>query len=432
MVEWRDQPAIDDLPVDWEWGDRTELRFSSSVLGCDVRLLASNDSTCRLVGESFLAALEAMLATAFRERLMPLFAKIEVKISTAEEEQFPLSSQIQDSGIKLTCAIKCSAFDANKLTYPQQEAIKDKLTETIIGIVGHLFPLPEYQERVKKILVTGGGFVRALNFTGSFVTSANVLGDNPPVKLENWVFDEATKFELRRTNPWDADVAMPKRMPQATEDFGDGQSKEDISHKKMAALSVINLRLWEKAKWGGTMYYYFPGGEGPPTMALGFDDVEAGSEIFQGWIENFGRTDEANTIRVTIVKGISRRHPAAYRILISGNPEGDLAKGKILHGNLGRLQTMDTPDGRNLNNFLDHYAKHKKYSLGFAKMSVPGSRLDDQLTMEKRSLIVREAWSIGENDIDSMGVQPEDDPIIPDNATNAPVVELLKRIRATP
>jgi hypothetical protein len=110
--------------------------------------------------------------------------------------------------------------------------------------------------------------------------------------------------------------------------------------------------------------------------------------------------------RVTVVKGISRKHPAAYRVLISGNPEGELAKGKTLQGHLGRFQTMDTPDGRNLRIFLEHYEKHGKYILGFAKMYDLGSRLDGQATLEKRNLIVREAWSIGVEDIDSMGVQP--------------------------
>ena len=241
------------------------------------------------------------------------------------------------------------------------------------------------------------------------------------------MFDEAEVFELSRTAPWDAAVSIPRRMPQRTESPALSSANDEVSHRNMAALSVLNLRLWEKAKWGGTMYFYYPGGEGPPTMALGFDDVEAAREIFSVWIDQFGKTDDANMIRITIVRGISRHHPSAYRILIAGNPEGDLAKGKAIQGHFGRFQTMDTPDGRNLNHFLDHYGKHNRYVLGFAKMFDLTNRVDEQVALEKRHLIIREAYSIGAEDIDSIGVLLEDDPIIPEGIANAPVLALLER-----
>ena len=173
-----------------------------------------------------------------------------------------------------------------------------------------------------------------------------------------------------------------------------------------------------------------PGRRRASDNGAGLADVEAAKEIFSGWIEEFGRTDDTDSIRITIVKGISRQYPAAYRVLISGNPEGKLAKGKTLQGHLGRFQTMDTPDGRNLKNFLEHYQKHGKYLLGFAKMYDDGSPLDPWATIEKRNLIVREAWSIGVEDIDSIGIQPEDNPIIPADMAGAPVEELMKQVRS--
>jgi hypothetical protein len=48
----------------------------------------------------------------------------------------------------------------------------------------------------------------------------------------------------------------------------------------------------------------------------------------------------------------------------------------------------------------------------------------------KKTLQVREAWTIGVNDIDGSGVLPEDDvPIPPEHESDAPVRELLRRQR---
>ena len=428
LIEWRDNDAVDDLPQHWELGDRESLRLSSIILGCAVQVAVGNNLACRLVGESLLASLEAMLATAFREHLIPLFAMIEVTILPSESAQFPFSFTVKDSGTKLSCSMKCSTFDPNKLTRVEQETMKDKLTEIVVDLVGHSFPVAGEEEKIKRMLFTNGGYIRAFNFTGSFVTLGNVLGDTPPTKFADWVFEEATEFRLKRTQPWDINMATPRRTAKIEDSENASQRGADIHHKKMAMLSVLNLRLWEKANWRGTMFYYYPDGDGVPTLALGFDDVEAAKEIFSGWIEQFGRTDNKNAIRVTIVKGISRKHPASYRIVVCGNPEGEAAKGKIYQGNIGRFQTMDTPDGLNLKRFLENYEKAKKYQLAFAKMFDIGGPLDDALLMlEKRDLVIREAWSIGVNDIDSIGIQEEDEPIIPDNVKDAPVTELFAK-----
>ena len=50
----------------------------------------------------------------------------------------------------------------------------------------------------------------------------------------------------------------------------------------------------------------------------------------------------------------------------------------------------------------------------------------------KREFNVRAAWEIGEHDPDCVGIRPEDDPIIPEGQVDAPVLAVLKAIRAKP
>ena len=44
----------------------------------------------------------------------------------------------------------------------------------------------------------------------------------------------------------------------------------------------------------------------------------------------------------------------------------------------------------------------------------------------KRELNVRDAWQIGRNDPDVVGIREDDDPIVPDGQQNAPVLEVLR------
>ena len=43
---------------------------------------------------------------------------------------------------------------------------------------------------------------------------------------------------------------------------------------------------------------------------------------------------------------------------------------------------------------------------------------------------LREAWEISDGDFDAVGIQPEDDPIVPKDQPDAPVNKLMSRIRA--
>ena len=42
--------------------------------------------------------------------------------------------------------------------------------------------------------------------------------------------------------------------------------------------------------------------------------------IFTGWKEEVGQEDIQERLRVSIITGISQENPAAYRVVISANP----------------------------------------------------------------------------------------------------------------
>jgi len=86
---------------------------------------------------------------------------------------------------------------------------------------------------------------------------------------------------------------------------------------------------------------------------------------------------------------------------------------------------------RNLDVFLKMVDQSSKYLLAPAhfvsETELPDMALD--LAILKDKLIVRNAWEISINDVDSAAFTADDDPLIPSDVTDAPVTALLAAIR---
>ncbi len=88
---------------------------------------------------------------------------------------------------------------------------------------------------------------------------------------------------------------------------------------------------------------------------------------------------------------------------------------------------MEPSSDANLKAFLSSYEKASRYILvhcirdGKSEPVFVGNNY-----IGKLNLYLRDAWQVGRNDLDSIGIQPDDDPIIPSEQLNAPVLELLE------
>jgi hypothetical protein len=92
---------------------------------------------------------------------------------------------------------------------------------------------------------------------------------------------------------------------------------------------------------------------------------------------------------------------------------------------------MTPTSSDNLERFLAAYDKSGSYLVGIGVIDRRNPRVPEPMRhgyVLKKTLQVREAWTIGVNDIDGAGVLSEDDvPIPPGRENNAPVLELLQR-----
>lgn len=167
----------------------------------------------------------------------------------------------------------------------------------------------------------------------------------------------------------------------------------------------------------------------PPTLALLFRDPAAAEEIFRGWIKELGTTDSDDRLRISIVRGVTRENALAYSVLIGTNPGKDDDPDKYF-ATWTRVCRMDAQSDAHLENFLMRYERLGSFFLVPAVLEDSvGSRVGTAF-LHKKTLHVRNAWEIGPNDPDAAAITPEDDVIIPDGVSGAPVVELQTWLRS--
>ena len=441
FVSWRNQgdgTTLADQPLLYE---QTVVELATRILGCHITLKCQNASPCIEVAESLLAALESFLATSGFTQIAAREPEVTIAIKKGEFTPFPLAFEATEPGGRPHFDISCRDFNPHALTLAEQNTTKDKLRDLIISIVARAYIIREIKKTMTQLIGEESGLERALNFTASFVTLGNIMGYQPKHTLSAWIPADAPETPLTRTQEWDqADRAERNAARFKTEAPVWGQGEPDpkvvladerlaqVKHSEIETLSLIRLTLWDQAKWGGTGFVGAVDGTRPPALILLFKNGKAGAEIFSHWRREIGSQDKDEQLRITIIRGISKKNPHAYRALISGNMSAFKVRAEAKRFMImSRQQTMEPANDDNLRRFLDGYAKFGAYFLGHAQQPSGSVMFEPkgENFMVKREVNVRNAWEMGRNDPDAMALHLDDDPIIPPGQANPPILETL-------
>ena len=267
-----------------------------------------------------------------------------------------------------------------------------------------------------------------------------MLGYSPKTKLAAWVRPDAKNYSPKRSEEWDADERRARSSADAVTslakpNFGTGdppaelRDPERTRHTDMETMSLIRLALWDRARWSGTMFLTAASESAPPVLAPIFQHQDAGQQIFAHWRKELGPQDQEERLRVTIIRGVDRSNPHAYRVVIGSNlPDGLTEDAKRLVFMVSRCNTMAPTSDANLQRFLGSYEAAGRYYLAGAVITDERSRpvpVSD-VYIAKRELNVRDAWQIGRNNPDVVGIREDDDPIIPAGEQDAPVLEVMR------
>lgn len=433
--QWDNQPTKADLPPvpNLMVGEYVSLR--TIILGCEFTVNAANNLTSVCIAESFLGALECFLSTSLGSRVMPYREKLTIEVRPATEKDTKLFLSWNEENGRTTEACITHPMPLQFGFHEDLIAYNEWLRDLLIQVITKIAIIDDPESWLEKIAGEEVGFSRAISLGNTLIMTENIFGNTPKFSLESWIDAKANRYPVLRSEVWnkqlEAGSSDEKRTPQPSKGpLPEGLFDiEKMKHSDLKISSVINIPLWDKARWGGTGFADY-GSSYPPCLALIFNNFKAGKLIFEEWRTRFGKMDREHTIRIAIITGIDKKNPAAYAVKISKKIEDMASNHSTQIMMISRINRMDVTDPINLKRFLNAYEQTQTFVL--APMSFPKSgspEIATELGILKSKLVVREAWEIGENDDDMVILKPGDDPIIPDGTLDAPIIQALKRLK---
>jgi hypothetical protein len=401
-----EQPVCKELPDHPDYLARPTVKVVSPVLGCKVTITTPNDNAILFLAENIIGALEAFLATSFDSDLMPYRSELDINIEISDFllglPEYSINKRRQGEIV-----IRCPKI-IRKTNSAERKAYRDWLQNLIVDIACQIVIIPDIDSFVDQVIKDERSFDRAILFSDVEFSISNILGDKPKIRLSGWKnVERVDSFPLRRETPWDIDIHKKNDgLEKKPIEPGEGELSEflpdmdQLSHKDRKVISLINIPLWDKAKWLGMGFVCI--GNEAPILALGFANPNAANQIFAEWNDKFGDFDEENKLRISIIMGINRLQPYNYKVLISTNPKNEDFENYKLIIQTSRCNEMFPKSPANLNNFLSEYKRAGKFVLVPSTMDAETNMPEPigKYALGKDNLVIRQAWEIGPNDPD--------------------------------
>jgi hypothetical protein len=432
FVKWLRQPASADLPQRLV-GTAGKTTFVSNVLGCRLKFEVDDDDESIFLAERFVGAIEALLSTSLIEGVFPYREEYVVRVERSNRVKKEPELEIDNER-----GFSTLRHNGNILT--PRVTDENWFLNAIAQLVSQIITTGDLDGYLERVFGKELGLSRALNFTETSVPVSNILGTSPKLRLADWNNDgKPAAYLTRRIVPWHD--GLPSDQPPSTRSApvrGSGRPPEELldrsslKHSSRRVSSLINMALWDRAKWSGVMYVWSADPEEEPFLSLGFKDGDAGRAIFRELIERLGTEDEQDRLRISIITGVSKAFPGKYAVLVGSNvphEEESLTAREII--SITRVHFMDNTNPMNLKIFQERFARTNRFRLlpGQLPSEVRSGVLFNDLVIWKNSIRIAPAWQVGENDPDFAAISPNDDPIIPAEVEDAPVLRLLDRLK---
>lgn len=435
-----DQPAQDSLPERIDTFGGKQVSLTSRLLGTRWEIVCQHNPWCVRIGESYIGFLESFLATSLSHQAVGTMERAKMRFQLASEgEACPNELGLElhpGSGSQLaTVVIWSESFPLGSL---RTDRLRDFFVYSLVNILPKIL-LPKDTKAFLDV-VTGSeqGLPRSLMFADVLASSSSVFDGCRSPTLTDWAAG-GESYEIVSDPPCNLALQsiMSLRQQKNKEEmkFGEGVPPEGflddtpLKHSVYQTLSMVDVELWQEAGWEGVGVALQPDlPNSPPFLGLIFGNRDAGRRIFENWISDVGREDLNEKIRIVILTGVEKSNPNAYTLAVSSKIDKAQFKEIDRIFVTSKMKTMENQDPRNLENFGRAFAASRRYAL------VPVTLRDDDgppdfhidLSILKREIVIREAWTIGLNDPDGMAVSPNIDPIIPEGQVNAPILELIE------
>jgi tetratricopeptide (TPR) repeat protein len=429
---WLNQPAQNDLPVHPDYYLDETISLESNILGTHFIFESKNSSPGTEICEMIVAALEAYLSTAIT---MEIYGKVsEFKVVVEENPELSNDIQLADQPVNgRNIKVFYKQFNPHLLSVEVQTEISKAVTEIVIRIIAETIAFSDTEKNLKELVVDQRVDQRSFNFLSPLVMLGNVLGHNPRRSIDQWISGNDNRYPFDGVTSRLEPLSSAASHQESTAEEENGRNENDFfdvkGHQHIKTLSVINEHLWEGPVWRGFAFAVDPNPHTiqSPTLYLMFDNRQTAIDIFKEWKERFG--DKAGEkIKICILKGIDAGNPYWYKGLISSNIKKEEMKNRNRIISMTKISTMTPINPRNLEGFLESYSRFGYFKLAPFFIDIKTGKPEplDEWGFLMKELSVRNAWEVGVNDMEMTAIVATDNPVIPKEITNAPVLEVLK------
>ena len=138
--------------------------------------------------------------------------------------------------------------------------------------------------------------------------------------------------------------------------------------KSMFVSSIIDVDIWNEAKWLGMAFVSDPSLSNPPIACFMFTNEEAGETIFSALKADFGNLDKKEEIGLSFIEDISKQSPRDYKVHFGSSRDilvdkldkyGIEAKSSLLV-TITRIHEMNPPNDPSSLTVFKHAFNHFK------------------------------------------------------------------------
>lgn len=270
--------------------------------------------------------------------------------------------------------------------------INESFFYTLVFILCHSF-MWVTKEKMEKLFSSDEVFERVSLITSHNNIYKNIIWGESKFQLEKWEKSSYNNIKVLNTK-------SPLNLINIKEGLEIKDSKE--RHDNREIQSIINLPLWDKAKWNSFAFI-----TNDPRkelwLVIFFTDKNAWRKIAEEIRKLIWENDINEIIRLSIIKWVDSENKYHYTVHICNNIEKEKIKWWLLI-NVSRYHTMTPSNDTNLRNIEWIYKILWNYTLYFGFMNINTGENDIflDLWIKKRKLNIKEAKNVWKNDLESI------------------------------
>jgi hypothetical protein len=231
--------------------------FSAAILGMTVEVSFAGSQQLIPVAEVILGSLEAFLATAIDQRVIPHTERFRIELI---EDADISESKIETSALDMTTTVTWPA-GLSVVSHDRHRIVRKFVTELSGQILAATCVVENEPALLDKLY--GDEAVDArMAMIATAPTSYHRLASTNMSRLSDW--QEAVKKEYPLKTPRPQLKLVDFKVPESGEDDNDSGAVPHLTnHRAMRIRSVIDVHAWDQAGWKGACYLNYGPGRAP-------------------------------------------------------------------------------------------------------------------------------------------------------------------------